>query len=328
MGFVKAVIREMPDGRICRVFPFHISFEGLERNIICRDDEDCDRMVKVLAVCSIRKNVIIIIYAVVSNHAHVAVLAERYEDAYAYGEEVKRTYSLMFRHKYGEAATLRKTDICVQTLDTDWYLRNALAYIPRNAYDNGAQNIADYKWTGFRAFFRHSKKAEGSPVAKMSRREWRRLFHTGDNLGRVMWLIDSNNELIPASFCDTGYLEKAFANDEAFFYKCVGAVNTAEMTQKLVSSPRILKSDAEFLKEVKELSVRWFNTDIRDLPQSKKTRLLPYVFKTMKTTVPQLARVFGMDRDFIRLLLNVKHPVPSDRSGSGAQKQEYKNSQK
>ena len=313
MGFVKAVIREMPDGRTCRVFPFHISLEGLERNIICRDDDDCDRLVKVLAISARRKNVIIIIYAVVSNHAHVAVLAEKYADAHAFGEEVKRTYSMIFRNKYGEISALRKTDICVQTLDTDWYLRNALAYIPRNAYDNGAQNIADYKWTGFRAFFRkgaNAREQNAIPVADLSRREWRSIFHTGDDLGRVKWKINSNNELIPSSFCDTDYLERAFANDEAFFYKCVGGVNQAEMTQKLVSSPRMFKPDADFLKEVNDLSNRWFDTGIRDLPLSKKSRLLPYVFKTFRTTVPQLARVFGMDRDYIRMLLNMNAAPP------------------
>ena len=96
MAFVRAVSRRMPKGNICMVFPYHVSFEGLEKNIICRDDEDCDILVKTLAICARRKNVIIIIYAVVSNHAHVAVLAKTYEDADAFAKEVKRTYSLLF----------------------------------------------------------------------------------------------------------------------------------------------------------------------------------------------------------------------------------------
>jgi len=263
--------------------------------------------VKCLVVCSRRKNVIIIIYAVVSNHAHVAVLARNIYEAKAYAREVKRMYSQLFSRKYGSSKVLHHTDVDVQLLDNDWYLRNALAYIPRNAYDNGAKNLMDYKWTGFRAFFRSgSSVGKGRAVSDMTRRECREVLHTGDNLGDVPWRVNSEGELEPDSFCDIAYLEQAFNNDEAFFHKSVGGVNLAEMTQKLVVSPRQMKTDAEFRKEVDAISLRWFMTGLSDLPASKKARLIPYVYHTMKTTIPQLARTFGLSKDDITRLLNVK----------------------
>ena len=304
MAFVRPVSRIMPKGNICMVFPYHVSFEGLEKNIICRDEEDCDILVKTLAVCARRKNVVIIIYAVVSNHAHVAVLAKTYEDADAFAKEVKRTYSMLFRKKYGEAKSLKDTTVNVQVLDTEWYLRNALAYVPRNAYDNGADSLFDYKWTGFRACFR-----KGSPsnarhkVSKMTFREWRAIMHTGDDLSDTTWELNSDNELEPDSFCDSKYLEDSFNGDQSFFYKCIGIVNTSEMNQKLVVSPRKMKTDSEFLKELNDLSERWYSANARDLPESKKSRLLPYVFRTMKTSIPQVARAMGLSRDEIRRLL-------------------------
>ena len=307
MGYVKDVARRLPDGTVNAVRPFHISFEGLEKEIICRDDQDCDSMVKCLVVCSRRKNVIIIIYAVVSNHAHVAVLARNIYEAKAYAREVKRMYSQLFSRKYGSSKVLHHTDVDVQLLDNDWYLRNALAYIPRNAYDNGAKNLMDYKWTGFRAFFRsESSVGKGRAVSDMTRRECREVLHTGDNLGDVPWRVNSEGELEPDSFCDIAYLEQAFNNDETFFHKSVGGVNLAEMTQKLVVSPRQMKTDAEFRKEVDAISLRWFMTGLSDLPASKKARLIPYVYHTMKTTIPQLARTFGLSKDDITRLLNVK----------------------
>ena len=306
MALVRPVARKLPDGTICAVLPFHVSFEGLETVVICRDDQDCDTMVKCLAVCARRKNVIIIIYAVVSNHAHVAVLAKNLEEANSYAQEVKRTYSQLFRARYGVSKVLRGTDVKVLLLDTDWYLRNALAYVPRNAYDNGAHSVADYKWTGFRAFFRscHQPKPQ-ILVSDMTQREWREILHTGDNLSDVSWTLNKEYELEPSSFCDNQYLEQALNNDEAFFYRSIGSVNTAEMTQKLVVSPRKMLSDAEFLKEVEAISARWFMTGVDSLPVSRKTRLIPYVYHTMKTTVPQLARVFGVSREEISRLLNV-----------------------
>ena len=83
----RIVGRLLPSGEFRNVQPFHVSMEGLEDAIICRDDEDYDVLVKYIAICSRRKNVIIIIYAVVSNHCHVAVLAMSQADADSYGLE-------------------------------------------------------------------------------------------------------------------------------------------------------------------------------------------------------------------------------------------------
>lgn len=306
MAIIRSVERRLPDGGLGKVMPYHISLEGLERNIICRDDEDCDIMVKTIAVCSLRKNVIVIIYAVVSNHAHIAVLARSFEEARAFAEELKRMYSMHFRHKYGEAKSLKKTDVNVQLLDTDWYLRNALAYIPRNAYDNGAKNLADYKWTGFKASFRKNDRPIGlRRVSELSGRQWRKVFHTGDDLSHTSWLINETDELEPFSFCDTTFLEQAFNNDEAFFYRVLGNVNCSEMTEKLVVAPRTMKTDADFLKEVESICARWFCTNVRSLSDSQKARLLPYIYHTIKTSVAQMARALGMGRDDIRLLLGL-----------------------
>ena len=40
MAMMRAIVREMPDGSARRVYPFHVSLEGLKKAIICRDEED------------------------------------------------------------------------------------------------------------------------------------------------------------------------------------------------------------------------------------------------------------------------------------------------
>lgn len=90
----RIVLHELPDGSVRQVRPFHVSLKGLESVVLCRDDTDYDAMVKILCVAAKRKNVVIIIYAVVSNHCHVAILAESQQDADAYGIELKKIYSM------------------------------------------------------------------------------------------------------------------------------------------------------------------------------------------------------------------------------------------
>ena len=163
----RTVLRQMPDGSVRYVQPYHVSMEGQETVVLCRDEEDYDAMVKIISVCARRKNVIVIIYAVVSNHSHVAILAICQEDADAFSEEIKRMYSMWFSRKYGRTGIMRTVDVKALLLDSDWYTRNALAYVPRNALDNGC-NVDEYPWSGYKAMF-SGLPPTGCPVASMSK---------------------------------------------------------------------------------------------------------------------------------------------------------------
>lgn len=299
----RVVERTLPDGTFGSVQPFHVSLKGLESLVLCRDDEDYGIMVKYIAICSRRKNVLVIIYAVVSNHIHAAVLARKQQDADAFAQELKRIYSMWFSNKYIEKGVLRRVDAKALPLENDWHVRNALAYIPRNAEDNGCAPH-DYKWSGFSAMFRRSF-ASGRKVARLNKREKRRFMHTGDSLGDVDWELDDNGDLIPGSFCDHEYLEQVFNGDVSFFYKVLGSVNTAEMKETLEDAPRRMLSDTEFYRVVSDISLHWFSQELSTLPQVKKIRILPFIWRTRKTTVPQLARTLGLTRECVQEALKL-----------------------
>jgi len=278
--------------------------EGLERTILCRDGEDYDAMVKILCVSARRKNVVLVIYAVVSNHCHAVVLARYQQDADDYGGEVKRMTAMWFSRKYGESGVLKGTDVKAICLDSDWYVRSALAYVPRNALDNGC-NVNEYPWSGYRAMFSQdvSKRVNVRPVSSLHRDEMRRIMHTADKLKDVPWLLDGSGRLIPSSICDSAYLEQAFGNDQSFFLRTIGSLNPAEMNQKLIDNPRKRLTDSEFYKHTAAVSLRWFKAELSRLSLEQKARLIPYISRTMKTSVPQLARTFGLNRDVIRKML-------------------------
>ena len=305
----RIVSRVLPDGSIRNVQPFHVCLEGLEKAVLCRDDKDYDAFVKIICVAAKRKNVIVVIYAVVSNHSHVTILAPSQKEADAYGEEVKKMASMWVSGRYGERKLLRRADMKAPCLDNDWYVRNTLAYVPRNALDNGC-NVNDYPWSGYRAMFRGKDIPEDPgpfrKVGEMTRRDQRALFHTGDDLSGVPWLVDADGCLIPESFCDTDYLEQAFNYDQVYFIRAIGEVNVAEMRQRLVDGPRTMRVDEEVLKDAAAEAQRWFKTDLSALTRLQKTRLIPFFYRTRKTTVRQLARVFGLEREEIQSILHSK----------------------
>ena len=304
MKFQRIVRTELTDGLIVFLYPFHLSLEGMESTILCRDDEDYDVLVKYIALSAKCKNVIIVVYAVVSNHAHCVVLANSESSARAFGNELKRRYSMWLNRKYSEDKVLHRRSLDVQYLDSDWYLRNAIAYDIRNALDNGAENISQYRWTSYRSLF-----CGGSlpplclAVSSLTTREAEKALHSGVAPRESRWFLNASYEIEPASFCYWQYAEAAFGHDQAFFLKCLGGVNTSEMSEKLIVAHKLFKTDSELYKSINDISQKWYQRDISSISSSQKSRLVPYIYHTVRTSVPQLARCFSLSREHIASLL-------------------------
>lgn len=307
--FERNPYRQLSDGRMTRVFPFHICIEGLESKVLCRDDSDYDAFVKIICLAVHRKDAVLVIYTVVSNHMHCLILATDIGVANSCADEIKKLYSMYFNRKYNEFKVLKRNDAKAIFLDSDYYVRNVIAYVIRNALDNGAGNVQDYKWTGFKAAFCNGKYSLGKRVRlvrSLTKNERRFLFHTGDKLDDVGWLIDDEGRLEPASICDWRYIESAFNNNQGFFLRLIGGVNTSEMNNKLLVAPRSRRTDNELLLSVNEIAQRWFSANVNELPVEKKARLLIYVYRSFKTTPAQLARILEIKSDTVRQLLGQK----------------------
>ena len=289
------------------LFPFHVCLKGLEKKILFRDDEDYDVFVKMIFVCAHRLGLDIIIYGVVSNHGHVCLLACSIEEAELFGRRLKMMYSHYYHNKYRETSILKRVEVSAIAITDDRYLRNVLAYIPRNALDNGAPNVEQYRWTGYRGMFCGGKVKEPAiRVRDLTRREKERIMHTGDNLSEVPWLLDDKGGIEPASCCNWRFLEKAFHNDQAFFLRMLGSVNSSEMREKLVDAPRMMKTDSEFLKTATDICWQWFQKNPGELPMDKKARIIPILNRMVRTTVSQLARTFEIEREKVEYFLTGK----------------------
>ena len=151
--FERIVLRTLPDGHFCRLYPFHICLKGLSDLILCREDEDFDVFVKYVFLCARRMNVLVVVYAVMSNHIHVLILAPDQSTADRYCIELKRVFSMYFVRKYGVGKVLKCVDASAIYLDTNSYVRNSIAYTLKNALDAGYK-IDEYCWSAYRGIFR------------------------------------------------------------------------------------------------------------------------------------------------------------------------------
>lgn len=304
MKFERCPLVELYDGVITKMYPFHVSMEGMENKILCREDEDYDTFVKVLAITAHKRNVSIIVYCIVSNHIHCVILSESYDNAIRFGEESKRVYSMYLSNKYKDSGALRSVDIHIVYLDSDRYLRNAIAYDIRNALDNGAYSVQEYKWSSYRAAFcRGVIKGSTRKVSELSKREKCKIMHTHLRLAKVKWLINGDNELEPASFTHWKYLESGYLNDHAFFLKNIGIVNTSEMKQNLVLNLKEKKTDSELFRSVNDICKNKYLCNLNELSLEKKAHLLLHIYRAYRTSPNQLSRIFELRRENVLSLL-------------------------
>lgn len=306
MAFERVVSRMLPDGSTRKVYPFHISLEGMESVLLCRDNEDYDQLEKAFYLSAYKNNSLVITHIAMSNHGHLGLLAPSMETALLVGENIKKHHSQYISWKYNEPGILSRSHVDIQYLDSDWYVRHALAYIPRNANDTGYR-IEDYPWSGYRGLFMEGKSPLACRrVSSLSRREREALFRTHLDLSCVPWLINAQGSIEPASACDWRYLESAFDNDQAFFLKMIGSVNVAEMQQKLQMNKRVRHTDAEMLAIIANLADKFCHRSIPDLTPDMKARILPYLYRGYRTSIPQLARCLQMSREVVVGLIPMK----------------------
>lgn len=304
--FELAPYRELSDGTIARVYPYHLCFEGKEDAVLFRDDEDCDVMVKYIALSAHKCATILVHYVVVSNHVHIILLVAEDTDAGNVAEEIKKTYSMWMRRKYNEIKVLNRLEIKVLALDSLWYLRNAIAYVTRNSLDN-SRSIDAYPWSAHRAFFASNKYPVGTRMlSDLPLRRQREVLHSRHFPKGIRWQIDENNSLVPRSICNVRYVEAAFNGDIVFYMKTIGMVNLSEMQVKLVELSGNMQYDSEVYKIVSEISQRWFGKPLNQLSILQKARMIYYVRRKIKTTSSQLARVFGIEKDKVHEILGIK----------------------
>ena len=305
MAFQRIVTRTLPNGSVAKVYPFHLSLEGLESNLLCRDEEDYDVVEKFMYVTAWQCNVLVVSHVVMSNHGHQCVLAPSMEHVHHMAENLKQRCSMHIASKYGEHNVLLGTSADVQLLDNDWYVRNALAYIPRNVMELGVRP-ENYPWCSYRALFVNGASADGvRKVSALSRREKEALMHTHLDLSRVPWQLDRDGHLVPVTCCDWQYQEAAFGHDQAFFLKTIGGQDTAQMKYELEEKPYRMVNDTEMQKVADEVCQRWFGAKPAEISTERRTRVLNYLYHSRKTTVTQLARVLQLPRELVARLLGI-----------------------
>lgn len=298
---IEVKLEDLYDGNF-----YHVCTEGLESDVIMRDDEDFILAINYMALSAWKTEVFILAYCLMSNHVHVLIGARSRSQALKFIRHFKQIYSTYLYNKYGRNNALKGQKESIALISDIKYLRNCIAYILRNPVSAKiCRKVDDYKWSSYGVYFTSDSLGAQSPITSLKGRARKKILKTRMNIDDCPYCINQDGNIAIESFVRSDWVHLAFSRSGKLFLYHLGCCNDALMEYELVNRPLVLSSDQDLLAAVDVvIAQRFKGKDIALLTTSEKTSMLKYLFFNYKSTIPQLSRVLGLPRDLVRKVLS------------------------
>ena len=237
----------------------------------------------------------VVSFTLMNNHFHFLLAGNR-EDAEAFFEMYRRRLKryLTGRGRYVDLSSLKAELFEIPDLRA---LRSEIVYVNRNGYVVQPDHTPySYPWSAGVFYFNPllERKTTGKPLAGLSYRETRQLFH-----GRTFPLPDSYRiigELIqPSSYCCIREGEGCFRNAHQYFYYLSKDQESKSAISKRLNDSAFL-TDEELFGVARGLSARMHDgLAPAMLPLPAKKEMAIKMHYDYKATVNQVRRIFRLD---------------------------------
>lgn len=293
-------LKELYDGNF-----YHVCTEGLETEVIMRDEEDFIVARNYLALSAWRENVFVLAFCIMSNHVHILAGAKNRRDVQNFIRHFKQIYSTYLHNKYGVVNALKGQPECIAIISDIKYLRNCIAYILRNPVSaKVCRRIDEYPWSSYKAYFSTDNSSK-LPITSLKGRQRRKVLKTRMNIDDCPYRIDVKGSISVDSFVRTDLVHLAFNRSGRLFLYYLGSCNDAQMEYELTSRPLVQSNDHDLLMSAEKVVVQQFKgRTIAMLTSSEKCSIIKYLFFNHKSTIPQLSRILGLPRELVRKVLS------------------------
>jgi putative transposase len=137
---------------------YHVVTRGIDRRKLFRSHRDYNYLLEVLEKYSVKFQVAIVHYCLMSNHLHLLIFSERAGDLPRFMQGVLQTYAAYFRKKFGSVGFVFQNRYKSRFINKDSYLLECGRYIERNPLRAKiTDNPLNYPWSSY------SYYAEGKP---------------------------------------------------------------------------------------------------------------------------------------------------------------------
>lgn len=277
---------------------YHVSSHGLERNDIFKNKCDFIQGMNDIAVCVLGYDVLILAFCLMSNHFHF-ILYGTLEECRRFSEEYKRRCGIRMRQRSGEVKALKEIEVRLDSIDSQDYLENAIAYVLRNPLAAGIRIMPyHYQWSSVALYFVAELNFQGDRLNEMSERKRYRILRSRldvpDN-----YHVDENGMIHPSCYVRTDMVESVFRHPARFLAQLGRKVeNDVELKMGIVH--QVSMTDQELLTQVNELlRLEYGKTSLSQLSIEDRIKLCLVIKRNFGAGTKQIARVTRLNPEVV-----------------------------
>lgn len=282
---------------------YHVTSKALEKNVIFQSREDFITGMNDIAICSAKYTIKIICFCLMSNHFHF-VLYGSYSECYAFIQEYKKLCSIRMRNARGEVSGLKNVEVRFDLLDTEEYLKAAIAYVLRNPLAAHIMMMPYlYEWSSASAYFRGDLQIKGVSVNSFGLRQKRGILKSRSAEVPNSYIVGPDGIISPACYIATEVVEKLFPHPSYLMMALAKRVEN-EMEIQMGASQNLSLSDLELKSQMAELIKEEFGVrSLSQLSKEERLRLCLLLRRNFNASVKQISRVLRISQELVASVL-------------------------
>lgn len=282
---------------------YHVTSKALEKNVIFQSREDFITGMNDIAICAAKYAIKIICFCLMSNHFHF-VLYGSYSECYAFIQEYKKLCSIRMRNARGEISGLKNVEVRLDLLNTEEYLKAAIAYVLRNPL--AARIIMMpylYEWSSASAYFRGNLPMKGVRINSLGLRQKREMLKSRSAEVPNSYIVDSDGIISPACYVATDVVEKLFPHPSYLMLALAKRVEN-EMEIQMGASQNMSLCDSELKSQMGELIKEEFGVcSLSQLTKEDRLRLCLLLRRNFNASVKQISRILRISQELVASVL-------------------------
>ncbi len=283
---------------------YHVCTSGLARNDWFLDEDDFILGMNTVATCALFSGVKVYCFCLMTNHVHF-ILQGSMEMCRLFIKEYKRIQSRYLVRKYNKADVLSDADVCVKHLETEEYIKTAIAYVVRNPVAAGMPVMpTGYRWSSASLYFSEQPFVNGlsRKISDMTYAQRVTLLRT-KSVFPDSYFVDESNMISPSCYVDYKSVDKIFVSPKQWLYY-LSSTRDINMELETGVIAKAKHRDEELFASRESLTYEKFRVSKYErLRIEDRYIIASELKKRYGVGIKQLARVTSLDPSMLKSLL-------------------------
>jgi len=282
---------------------YHLCSDGLKDRKLFNDAAEFAYAMLLIGIITLKFGVTIYAFTLMPNHFHIVLKGS--------GADVLRAFDFLCRNISARLVRdgyppLGDYNCIVVDIEDERQMRQAIAYVHRNAYEKGFASPDTYMWSsGWLYFSDVPKMVSGVPYGAMSYREKRDILQSKQRIPS-RWLFNKAIGLLPICFVDTSMSDKVFRDVKTYQTAMIKDYEAyVKIAREVGENTMFSKEEISDIIE-QNLQEDYAGKNLSALTQDEKCRLAITLNREYQLTPRQISTSIFLKEHIILQVLNAK----------------------